>query len=181
LSSKSLGVTCVEHRILTSTDAEAFRAIRLEGLRNCPTAFASSYDEDVELPLEEVAARISPSTDSWVLGAFSEHTRIVGCVGWYRDRGAKVRHKSHVWGMYVTPSHRRKGVARALLRELVARAKGTLGIMQIELTVSVDNTNAVTLYEAEGFRLAAILPNALFVDGRGIDEQLRVLAVASLT
>jgi ribosomal protein S18 acetylase RimI-like enzyme len=167
-------------RILTSTDAEAFRAIRLEGLRNCPTAFASSYEEDVSLPLEEVAVRIRPSTDSWVLGAFSEHAGLVGCIGWYRDRGAKVRHKSHVWGMYVTPSHRRNGIARALLRELVGRAKGTVGIMQIELTVSVDSTNAATLYEAEGFALAVVLPNALFVDGQWIDEQLRVLPVAAL-
>jgi ribosomal protein S18 acetylase RimI-like enzyme len=167
-------------RVLTSTDAEAFRAIRLEGLRNCPTAFASSYDEDVKLPLEEVAARIRPSTDSWVLGAFSEYSSLVGCIGWYRDRGVKVRHKSHVWGMYVTPSHRRKGIARALLKELVVRAKGTAGIMYIELTVSVDSTNAATLYDAEGFRLAAVLPNALYVDGRGVDEQLRVLTVALL-
>jgi ribosomal protein S18 acetylase RimI-like enzyme len=166
-------------RILTSTDAEAFRAIRLEGLRNCPTAFASSYEEDVKLPLEEVAVRIRPTADSWILGAFSEHAGLVGCVGWYRDRGAKIRHKSHVWGMYVTPGHRRLGIARALLRELVARARGTAGVMQIQLTVSVDSMSAATLYEAEGFALAAVLPNALFADGRWIDEQLRALTVAS--
>ena len=103
---------------------------------------------------------------------------MVGCIGWYRDRGVKVSHKSHVWGMYVTPRHRRKGIAYALVTELIARAKSNTGVTQIELFVAAGNTSATCLYESVGFERVAVHPNSLFVDGRYIDEELSVLRIA---
>ncbi len=33
-------------RILNETDAIVYRALRLEGLKNCPEAFGSSFEEE---------------------------------------------------------------------------------------------------------------------------------------
>ena len=50
----------METRILLAADAAAFQALRLEGLRDSPTAFTSSYQEECDLPLLHVAERLIP-------------------------------------------------------------------------------------------------------------------------
>jgi GNAT superfamily N-acetyltransferase len=53
--------------------------------------------------------------------------------------------------MYVAPSHRKKGVARALLRHLVAEAK-RLRYKTLRLGTLTTMSAAQSLYESEGFR-----------------------------
>jgi ribosomal protein S18 acetylase RimI-like enzyme len=167
----------VSIRRLESGDADAFSALRLGGLRESPSSFAASYEDEMRLTRDEFRIRVSPTDESWVLGAFDDASLMVGCIGWYRERGAKVAHKSHIWGMYVVPGHRRHGIARALVRELISRVEQLPGIRQIELSVAVGNPDAARLYEGEGFERVAILPNSLFVDGRYVDDQLFVRRV----
>ena len=45
----------MEIRILSSLeDAEKYRSIRLESLQNSPESFASSYEEEKDLSIEEI-------------------------------------------------------------------------------------------------------------------------------
>lgn len=164
-------------RVLAADDADGFRALRLNGLRESPTAFGASHEDEIHLTKDDVVRRIAPTEQSWVLGAFDDDSLMVGCIGWYRDRGAKVAHKSHVWGMYVAPGYRRQGIALALVREVMARVERLSGITQIELFVAVGNPGAAGLYEGAGFERVAVHPNSLFVDGRYIDEELLVLRI----
>jgi ribosomal protein S18 acetylase RimI-like enzyme len=164
-------------RILQADDAHLFRALRLAGLRESPAAFGASLEDEVAMSAEQVAARITPTERSWVLGAFADPSALVGCIGWYRDKGAKVAHKSHIWGMYVAPDWRRRGIAQALVAEVIARAGQAPGVIQIELFVSLENTRAARLYEAAGFERVAVLPRSLFTDGRYIDDVLLIRRV----
>ena len=50
-------------RVLAPADAAAFQAIRLQGLVECPSAFASSAEEERDLPLAVVAERRAPRDD----------------------------------------------------------------------------------------------------------------------
>src|SRR5688572_934826 len=101
---------CMTVRRLTEDDAELYRDLRLEGLRNVPTAFGSSYEESERRPLSAYAERLRPTEDTAVFGAF-EQGSLVGSVGLFRESGLKERHKAMLWGMYVTPAARRTGVA----------------------------------------------------------------------
>jgi len=95
-------------RALTSSDAAAFQRLRLQGLQESPTAFGSSYAEEVNRPLDEVARRLSvEEDDSFVLGAFTADGLLVGVTGLHRPARVKTGHKAHVWGMYVAPAFRR--------------------------------------------------------------------------
>jgi hypothetical protein len=60
----------MELRILQAGDAAAFTALRLAALRECPTAFSSSYEEECDIPLEQAAERLAPDEDRAVFGAF---------------------------------------------------------------------------------------------------------------
>ena len=58
----------MEIRILSADDAQAFRAIRLEGLCEAPTAFDSSYEEESEQPLDFFLSRASEDEAGAVFG-----------------------------------------------------------------------------------------------------------------
>lgn len=58
-----------------------------------------------------------------------------------------------IFGMRTTPDHRRKGLARRVLRGLLAEAKGQ-GAEQAWLQVEADNAPAIALYADEGFEAA---------------------------
>ena len=96
-----------------------------------------------------------------VYGAFVGGT-LAGVVGIARESRTKNRHKAVVFGMYVAPEFGRRGVARALVRHLVAAAKEAQGLEQLVLTVTHSNEPARLLYESEGFRSFGIEPRKPF-------------------
>ena len=61
----------------------------------------------------------------------------------------------HIGNLAVVPEHRRRGVAAALLAELLAHARA-LGVGAVTLEVRVSNFAAQALYGAHGFRLAGL-------------------------
>jgi ribosomal protein S18 acetylase RimI-like enzyme len=166
-------------RRLTSADAAAYRALRLRGLDEHPDAFTSSVDAEAAKPLSATEARIAPDSPDWVFGAFVGDT-LAGVVGLAREARAKNRHKADVFGMYVAPDFRRRGIGRALLRHLVAAAEQEAGLEQLVLTVTNSNDPARLLYESEGFRSFGIEPRALRVGDVYFDKNhmVRFLAPA---
>lgn len=164
-------------RVLTAEDLPAYRALRLEGLRSSPEAFGADAADEEKLALAEIARRIEPTERGWVLGAF-DAAILRGSMGWYRERGAKQEHRSMIWGSYVTPSHRNRGVGAALLATLLARVRNVAGLRQVQLHVSSGNLAAKALYAKFGFRFVALHPESLQVAGRFVDEELWALRLA---
>jgi len=60
----------------------------------------------------------------------------------------------HVMNIAVAPEHRRRGIARRLLGDLFERAGGDHARYTLEVRRS--NTEAIALYESEGFRVAGL-------------------------
>jgi len=161
-------------RTLAPDDVEAYRALRLEALRDEPEAFSSDYEENARFPIEVFAQRIAAGRDRWVLGAF-DGAALVGVAGYLRSEGAKSRHKAMVWGMYVTPRARRRAVAADLLARLIAQARTEPGLQQLVLSVTVGNAAARSLYARAGFVTYGIEPRSMRVAGRFLDEEQMVL------
>ena len=65
-------------RRLNPLDAEAYLGKRLEGLKNTPEAFGSSYEEEKDHPIEKYKRKFQ-SNNSFTLGAFQD-TQLVGVV-----------------------------------------------------------------------------------------------------
>jgi ribosomal protein S18 acetylase RimI-like enzyme len=153
----------MEIRRLTIDDAAQYRALRLRSFREHPEAFTTSYTELEREPVETTQKRLaSPHIKLW--GAFDDG-RLAGHVGLDRETRTKNRHKAVLVGMYVAPEFAGRGIGRALVDALVAKAKAD-GVELIVLTVTEGNSKAAQLYERCGFRSFGIEPHAIKVDGR---------------
>jgi GNAT superfamily N-acetyltransferase len=109
-------------RRLTSSDSTSYQALRLAALRDSPSAFGSSYEEEKDFPPSIIEGRLAVKPDGGIFGAF-EGTSLVGLVALVRDKGRKREHKALILSMYVTPTARGKGTGRALLMEALALAR----------------------------------------------------------
>ena len=156
-------------RRFTPSDAPAFHALRLAALKAEPSAFASSYEEEKDFSLTTIEGRLAAKPDQGPFGAF-ENEELVGLVALGRESMSKLSHKAVIWGMYVKPDARGKGIARALLVEALSLARSTLEVMQVNLGVNASNAGAIRLYESVGFKAFGLEPGALFIDGKLHDE-----------
>jgi RimJ/RimL family protein N-acetyltransferase len=163
-------------RQLGPDDRDAYFALRLQGLKAHPEAFATSYDEALLRgpSLHDAMLDGTRATDGdFLLGAFaSSQGPLVGVVGLFRGRRTKERHKASIGGMYVAAEASGQGVGRALLTELLARAAHIDGLRQIQLVVASTNDAARRLYESLGFRLYGREIEAMYVDGVSHDADL---------
>jgi RimJ/RimL family protein N-acetyltransferase len=164
----------MEFRRLTAADADAYRQVRLHGLKESPQAFSADFELSATLPLEHFATRLKSEVDAFVIGAFVD-ARLVGIGGFYRDDGPKLRHKGTIWGVYVMPEHRSGGLGRKLIGEIIANAAVVPDIQQINITVTAANERARQLYRSMGFEPWGLERRALWIDGRFYDDEHMVL------
>lgn len=156
-------------RILTPTDAAPFQALRLQGLRECPSAFASSHEEEADTPIAAVAERLARQDDRAMFGAFEEQA-LVGVVGLQRESMRKLAHKAFLWGVYVASQARRLGVGGQLITAALSFSSSTLGARQVTLSVNAKNVAAIALYRSLGFVPFGVEPGFMLLDGELHDE-----------
>ena len=155
-------------RRLRVADAADYQALRLRALCEHPEAFTSSYTEEQARPLAWAEARLrdDPSRPhDLFLGAYwgDRLAGIVGLQGRYRS---KERHNATVVGLYVAPELAGQGLGRALMNDLLARARALADVAQLDLTVTEGNHAAQSLYARCGFSVFGRQPNAIRLDGR---------------
>jgi ribosomal protein S18 acetylase RimI-like enzyme len=155
-------------RRLTPDDAEAYRAIRLEALQRNPEAFGSTLEAEAVEPTTWFAERLWSSA---VFGAVRQPD-LLGIAGFYAQTSAKKRHKGVLWGMYVRPSARGTGVARALVGKVIEHARDHVELLQ--LAVVSTNEQARRLYANSGFSEYGLEPRALKHGGEYFDQVLMV-------
>ena len=154
-----------------------YRELRLRGLKEHPDAFTSSHAEESERPVAATERRIAPDSSDWVFGAFIGG-ELAGVVGLSREPRAKNRHKASIFGMYVAPDHRRRGIGAGLLRHAIDSARAQSSLEQLVLTVTDTNVTARTLYEHFGFRSFGVEPRAISVGDTYFDKNHMILFLA---
>jgi RimJ/RimL family protein N-acetyltransferase len=162
-------------RRLTESDAEVLWRLRLYALETDPISFGESPEELRKTTVEEYASRLrAENGGNFVFGAF-EGGALIAMTGFYREVALKRRHKGWIWGVFVSPSARAKGLGSVLVANAIESAKALPGLRCLLLTVSTTQQAAIKLYEKLGFRSYGTEPQALMVGERFIDEHHMIL------
>jgi ribosomal protein S18 acetylase RimI-like enzyme len=154
----------VELRRLRADEAASFKAIRLEALKPNPELFGSTFELEEKLDVAWFAGRLA---DAHVIGAF-RGGELVGTVGFSIQQGPKNAHKGRLWGMYVRPGARGRGIARLLVNAALGVAREQVELVQ--LTVVRDNQAARRLYDSLGFVEFGMEPKGSKYDNQYFDE-----------
>ncbi|HEY0143439.1 MAG TPA: GNAT family N-acetyltransferase [Thermoanaerobaculia bacterium] len=155
-------------RPLTADDVEAYRRLRAESLREAPLAFAASPDDDAATQPDALRQSLANAPGWMLFGAF-DGQQLVGAAGLLRETRQKAKHRAHLWGMYVTPSARGRGIGAMLLDAAVQHARA-IGIEWLHLGVTTAAPEAQRLYERAGFVRWGIEPDALRHQGTSVDD-----------
>ena len=129
---------------LQPADWGRYRELRLRSLREDPDAFWNTSEEEVGLKEEDWRKRLLENpTYVAVLGG-EDVGAATGCPHYDRDGAAALV------GMWVAPLARGRGLACALIEEVIAWAREE-GFPHLFLDVADENTAAIKLYERMGF------------------------------
>jgi ribosomal protein S18 acetylase RimI-like enzyme len=164
----------IEIRPITRAEAGAWRALRLEMLRNHPTAFKSSFEEEAARAMEHFADAIGEDGVDVRFGVYRAG-QLMGAAGFLREKRAKTAHKGVMGSVYVKPELRGRGVGEALVRRVVDHARQH--VVLLLCSVVSDNRAARALYGRLGFVRYGLEPRALRYAGRDYDEELLALAL----
>lgn len=163
-------------RQLEPADHRIFYELRMTALQTNPESFGATPGEFAAQSQEERQRQLNGGDDSFVLGAFQDE-KLVGLLGFFRRKGEKLRHKGVIWGVYVLPEARRKGLARALLTEALQKCRPLEGLEAVLLTVVSSNQSARALYESMGFAAYGQERAALKIGETTVDEDLMELVL----
>jgi len=157
-------------RLLDPHDAEQFKALRLLAFDNAPTAIWPTRQEEMARSIEEIAARIRSTPTQAVFGAFESEV-LIGITGVRREPLCQVNHKVTIWGVFVNPSYRGRGIAQTLLSAATVHATEEWETIQLMLCVNAENLPAKRLYASHGFQTFGLEPRAMKVGDRFYDEE----------
>jgi RimJ/RimL family protein N-acetyltransferase len=160
-------------RLARETDAQNYRDLRLEALKNHPEAFSSDYETYLVKPVSYWEDRLrEQGTDSSVKMYFAEHeAQLIGMAGIVRQNSPKGKHSALIISMYVRPDWRGLRIADGLIAACVDWAR-TEEIRVVKLAVVTTNTPAIRCYARCGFQVYGVEPKAIFAGGIFYDELL---------
>ncbi len=127
-------------------DWQALRDIRLEALRDAPSAFGSTYEGEVVCGEAHWRDRISRGGTILAYLPDVSASEPAGLIGGYQEDPVTV----HLVSMYVRPRGRGRGVGEALVATVIGWARDK-NATHVRLWVTETNSRARALYERCGF------------------------------
>ena len=131
-------------------DWQALRDIRLEALRDAPTAFGSTHEREAQRGEEHWRGRIARGGTFLAYLPEVSATEPAGLIGGFQEDPGVVELVS----MYVRPRARGHGVGEALIATVIDWATAR-NAKSVHLWVTETNKPARLLYERCGFTLTA--------------------------
>ncbi len=154
---------------LTAADADAYQALRLEGLAAHTCEFGAALEEEIDRSPAEIRTKLDQSL---LFGAFIQG-ELRAIAGYRRFDQQKKQHKAQLFGVYVGNKGRRQGLGKAVVRHVIEHAR--LDAEQLVATVASLNHPAKALYEKLGFVVYGTEPRAHKVGDRYFDQDHMVL------
>ncbi|MEC9373651.1 MAG: GNAT family N-acetyltransferase [Planctomycetota bacterium] len=159
-------------RRLTPDDIHAYIAIRRAMLLNAPWAFGASPEDDLGSNADEMSRALADAAEECILAVDhpTNPDELIAVAGVRRAPKLKSRHRAWIWGVYVHPDHRAKGLGRAVTQAAIEAARNWPEVEVLSLSASINSPAAIALYESLGFQRWGVEPDATRVGGKSYDE-----------
>lgn len=165
-------------RRLSVEDVDVLFPFRLRALATDPLAFCALRSEEEARGPGRLRSSLAEVERFAVFGAFEAAAveggdgegALVGMVGVYREERARRAHRATIWGMFVAPEARGRGLGAALLDAAVGWASSVHGVEQVHLSVASGHLAARALYETRGFVVWGVEPAAMREGALELDE-----------
>jgi len=141
------------------------KALRSEAVKDSPRAFGQT-PEEVRAMGESEWKKLFETGKYFVV---KEGGKVVGMVCVVRNKGEKASHVANVYGLYVAPGSRGRGLGRALVERALEDLRDD-STYKVKLAVDSKNTGAIQLYENLGFVKCGERHAELNVDGDFVNE-----------
>lgn len=152
---------------LSAADAAKYNSFLRIGLLNHPDTLRIAPEDLDASPISTAA------TPDGVTLARQHHDGRLAAVGSVEREHGRLKRRHIAWILRMYSAELRVGHARAILSELLARARRMPGVEKVNLTVAAHNESAVRLYASFGFVEFAREPLAF----RGRDEYITELSM----
>lgn len=149
--------------------------LRLRALREDPDAFDQTVDDAERKgssPITELISAADSGRDLVLVVEACEGLK--GLVVVSRSRRPRSQHRARLWGMWVAPEVRGRGVGGALLSGAVEWCREQ-GVEMVDLWVVTDHAGAIRVYERAGFRICGTTRDGMRWQGRPQDEHQMTL------
>jgi len=118
---------------------------------------------------DELKKRIEESSKNSIFLMFAENEgKVIGFLSASRGHVNRIKHSAYIV-IGILKDYRGKGIGKKLYEELETWALNN-GIIRLELSVMVNNEQAIKLYEKMGFRIEGIKAKACLVNEVFVDE-----------
>lgn len=135
-------------RRLAKNDANELRALRLFALKESPASFGISYKEEKAKSLQETKKDILKDI---ILSAFDDEGHMIAVACCHGNVLEKLAHKAHIYGIYVKPEWRSRGIMNCLLRQILRKAQRKHSVMLASITMG--NEIALSCFTKLGFEI----------------------------
>ncbi|HAM88778.1 MAG: Acyl-CoA N-acyltransferase [Candidatus Falkowbacteria bacterium GW2011_GWC2_38_22] len=153
---------------LKKSDWKLYKEIRLEALKNEPSAFGSSYDTEFKRSDEDWQKKfkdIESSKSSKFYYAAQIDEKLVAIGGAFQEEN----NEWNIIAIYTKPNNRGKGIGNKLLSSIREELK-IRKTLKAFLRVNVDQLAAISLYKKLGFTILDTHKDQLLGDGKYYDE-----------
>jgi ribosomal protein S18 acetylase RimI-like enzyme len=134
---------------ITAQNVWVFKAVRLRALKEDPHAFGSTYAKESQLPDSDWMRRVARWNGKTGIGFLAMDDSVAcGMAGSLLDENAG--RSAVLISMWTAPTHRKRGVGRLLVNEVISWARGRKARV-LRLMVVGNNDSAIRFYERLGF------------------------------
>lgn len=164
---------------LNSQDWQKYKQIRLEALKTNPTAFLNTFEDVSGYPDDKWQEQLKKSAKKdgvFYLFAF-DNEKIIGMNGMYWDNKPVIKHIAEVFGVFVNPGYRGKGIGKRLMNEMIFEISNNPQFTKIKIGVNAENEPAYNLYISTGFKAIGRHEKELKFGDKYYDEILLELLI----
>ncbi|MEO6818401.1 MAG: GNAT family protein [Ginsengibacter sp.] len=142
----------ITYRSLLTNDADIYREIRLDCLRNFPDNFGTLFENEVNSKaLKFNSVLKQENSKSFLCGAFHKN-KLIGICGFSREEKPKIAHRGNISQMYLLTAYAGLGIAKQIVKATLEKAFADITLEIIGLGVVSDNYKAIKLYIHFGFK-----------------------------